>query len=216
MNSNPEPFQLTARDLEVWRGETRLLKAVDLELGEGDLLWMRGPNGSGKTSLMRCLLGLAPLEAGQVYWCGRPMNARDPDFLADVAWCGHRTGMRGELSPRENLAAWLAVIGRKARASVSGALDRVGLGSRADLPCGLLSAGQLRRAALARLLLSPARFWCLDEPLTGLDADGIRLVGQLLSEHCANRGAALVSSHQPLPDNTGATRELVLQAGEMA
>lgn len=199
--------------MEIWRGETLLLENTSLEIAAGELLWLRGPNGSGKTSLMRCLLGLAPLEAGEVSWCGQEANPRDPDFLADVAWCGHRPGLRAELSPRENLRAWLAILGQAPRGSIHEALERVGLGSRADLPCGVLSAGQLRRAALARLLLSPARFWCLDEPLTGLDADGITLVGELLREHCGDGGAALVSSHQSLPANTAPAREMMLGPG---
>lgn len=203
-----DAFQLSATGLEIWRGETLLLNDFSFRITAGELLWLRGPNGAGKTTLMRVLLGLSHAEAGQVEWCGRPRDERRAEFLSDVAWCGHQPGLRPELSPRENLRAWRPLSGRQAAVTIDDALARVGLQSRSDQPCHSLSAGQVRRAGLARLLLSAARLWCLDEPLTSLDADGQDLVGELISDHCARGGAALVSSHQALPAGAGTARTL--------
>ncbi len=213
ITAQPQPpqddaFQLSASGLEIWRGETLLLKDFSLRINAGDLLWLRGPNGAGKTTLMRVVLGLSHAETGQVEWCGHPRDERRAGFLTDVAWCGHQPGLRPELSPRENLLAWRPLAGRLSAVTVDDALARVGLDTRGDQPCHSLSAGQIRRAGLARLLLSDARLWCLDEPLTSLDADGQGLVGELIAEHCAGGGAALVSSHQPLPAGAGTAREL--------
>lgn len=203
-------FHLSAGDLEIWRGETRLLKGLSFRINAGELLWLRGPNGAGKTTLMRVLLGLSHAESGRFEWCGIPRDERRDQFLSDVAWCGHQPGLRPELTPRENLAAWQPLAGRCSGLSLDEALARVGLTRRADQLCHSLSAGQIRRAGLARLLLSKARLWCLDEPLTSLDADGQRLVGELIAEHCGRGGAALVSSHQVLPAEAGKARELMI------
>ncbi|MDQ2070751.1 cytochrome c biogenesis heme-transporting ATPase CcmA [Natronospira bacteriovora] len=207
-NASQTAFRLSASDLEIWRGETLLLNGFSCHVDAGELVWLRGPNGAGKTTLMRILLGLSHPEAGQISWCGRDIREARADFLADAAWCGHQPGLRPELTPHENLAAWLPLCGRPSGRRIEEALALVGLGDRQAQPCHSLSAGQVRRAGLARLLLSEARLWCLDEPLTSLDAEGQTLVARLLADHCRQGGAALVSSHQALPESAGPIREL--------
>lgn len=205
--------ELLARDLEIWRGETRLFHDFSFHVAAGETVWLRGPNGSGKTTLMRVILGLSHAEAGRVEWAGRDRDADREGFLSDVIWCGHAPGLRGELSPRENLAAWRPLAGGRNNRGIEAALDAVDLSDHADRPCLSLSAGQVRRAALARLLLSGARLWCLDEPLTSLDAEGQELLGRLLDDHRRDGGAALVSSHQALPASAGPVRTLEIGAG---
>ncbi|MEA5445306.1 cytochrome c biogenesis heme-transporting ATPase CcmA [Gammaproteobacteria bacterium AB-CW1] len=208
--------ELSAAGLEIWRGETRLLRNFGFQLSSGETLWLRGPNGAGKTTLMRVILGLSQADAGEVHWCGRPRDEDRSAFLADVAWCGHQTGLRPELSPRENLASWQPLAGRRSARRLSDCLERLALTAVADRPCAFLSAGQQKRASLARLLLCEASLWCLDEPLTSLDADGQTLVGELILEHRSHGGACLVSSHQPLPDSAGTVRELDLDRSHKA
>lgn len=203
--SSPE---LVARDLEIWRGETRLFDSFSFHVSPGETVWLRGPNGAGKTTLMRVVLGLSHAEAGHIEWRGQDRDADREEFLSDVVWCGHLPGLRGELSPRENLAAWLPLRGPGGRDSIDEALATVGLEAHADRPCLSLSAGQARRAGLARLLLSDAALWCLDEPLTSLDAEGQQLLGRLIDGHRRAGGSVLVSSHQALPESAGPVRTL--------
>lgn len=206
--SASNPPELVARDLEIWRGETRLFLDFSFRVSPGETVWLRGPNGAGKTTLMRVILGLSHAEHGVIEWRGRERDADREGFLSDVIWCGHLAGLRSELSPRENLTAWQPLCARHSEMSVDEALDAVGLKAHADRPCLSLSAGQARRAGLARLLLSDARLWCLDEPLTSLDAEGQDLLGRLINAHRKKGGAALVSSHQALPESAGPVRTL--------
>ncbi|MCP1726818.1 heme exporter protein A [Natronospira proteinivora] len=203
-------LELRAHGLEIWRGETCLFHDFSLNLQAGETVWLRGPNGIGKTTLMRVLLGLSHPEAGEISWCGRSREVDLEAFRREVAWLGHQTGIRGELTPRENLAAWQPLMGHSSECSLTDALSAVGLSQRADQPCQTLSAGQNRRVAMARLLMDGARLWFLDEPLTSLDAQGQDLIGQLVASHRAAGGAALVSSHQPLPASAGTARILSL------
>jgi len=207
---------LEARALCIWRGETQLFDSLSLELHARDILWLRGPNGSGKTSLLRVLTGLSEAEWGEVLWEGQALSQVRDRLYADLAWLGHQPGVRGELSPRENLWSWRPLAGQDSGMSVESALTEVGLDGRMDQPCQTLSAGQNRRVAMARLLLCHARLWCLDEPLTSLDADGQALLGRLMARHREQGGAILVSSHQSLPDILGDTREYGIGGGAAA
>ncbi|HEY0975682.1 MAG TPA: heme ABC exporter ATP-binding protein CcmA [Solimonas sp.] len=181
---------LRAEGLCVYRGDRRLLADFALDLGRGELLHLRGPNGIGKTSLLETLAGLRPVREGRV---------QRPPQEAGVHWLGHRNGLSLQLSPRENLQDWCGFsLGDADR--VPAVLERLGLPPRARLrPCRLLSAGQKRRTALARLLLVPRPLWLLDEPLDGLDAAGLSLFAELATAHLDQGGAVLMTSHQPLP-----------------
>jgi heme exporter protein A len=177
----------------VWgRGGMALSGAVNLELGAGRCLLLRGPNGTGKTTLLLTLLGLVASLDGHFEWTG---GAEDERF---IHFCGHRNAIKGRLTVEENLFFWARVNGQTGR-SVDDALETVGLAHLYDLDAGFLSAGQGRRLALARLLVTNRPVWLLDEPTAALDAEGHALVGELIGEHLDRGGMAMVATHDPIP-----------------
>jgi heme exporter protein A len=195
---------LAAHALGCERDGRMLFTALDLELRRGDLVELTGSNGSGKTTLLRILAGLAGGYSGRV-----EAAERQPGWMH---YLGHRAGLSAALSPLENLMWYTSIAGggEAHNEHCLRALARVGLAGYEDTPCHQLSAGQQRRAALARLIACEARVWLLDEPLTALDADGVRLVRALLLEHRARGGAAVCATHQTL--GVDGVRSLVLGA----
>jgi heme exporter protein A len=164
-----------------------LFDNLDLEIGPGDVIELSGPNGSGKTTLLRCLAGLTFDFEGRVERAGA------------FRYVGHRGGLNLQLSPLENLKWYAAIEGANADDDgLALLLTRVGLPGYELTPCQHLSAGQQRRAALARLGLNGAALWLLDEPLTALDDAGCAFVRDLLQQHRAGGGAALCATHQSL------------------
>jgi heme exporter protein A len=188
---------LSARELEVWRGERRLLENFNFSLAAGQLGRLTGPNGSGKTSLIRVLLRLAHAEFGSIEWCGEPVDRSDA-YASSIAYVGHVGGVTSSLSARENLRYAASLMADAPRCGIETALAEVGLAAAFDRPVLTFSAGQRRRLALARLMMSPAQLWFLDEPLTNLDAAGVELIGRLLRTHLGANGMAIVASHQPI------------------
>lgn len=182
----PEP-RLAATDLACRRGDRLLFRGLSFELDAGDALQVVGPNGTGKSSLIRLLAGLLRPFAGSV-------DRRAPTTLLD-----ERLALDEHLPLGKALAFWVRLDGRAA------ALDRLGLSTLSDVPVRFLSTGQRKRAAFSRLLAQHADIWLLDEPLNGLDADGTALVEALIAEHRARGGNAVVASHQPI-DLPGAQR----------
>ncbi len=193
--------QLQIEQLCVKRSDRVLVSGLSFALGAGELLHLRGANGCGKTSLLEVIAGLRPVEQGAI--------RRDPEALA-LHWIGHRNALALHLSAIENLQFWCGLNGADGR-QVGAALEqlRVPPGARRR-PVRTLSAGQKRRSALARLLLAPRPLWLLDEPLDGLDRDGIAVFTQMLATHLRGGGMVLMTSHQPLPDGLPAVRELEL------
>jgi heme exporter protein A len=176
---------LEASALCFHRQDEPIFGPVDVALHAGDVVLVEGDNGSGKTTLMRVLAGaLRPSRGRVVHHEGMP-----PLLL------GHHLALKGDLSARENLAVSAALYGQAAGTSIDDALDGAGLAGYEDEPVRRLSAGQKKRAALARLLLLRPRTWLLDEPYANLDRDGLDLVNRLLSVHAERGGAALVTSH---------------------
>jgi heme exporter protein A len=194
---------LACTDLACRRGNRLLFTGVNLEVRAAKAVWLRGRNGRGKTSLLRLAAGLAVPESGRVSWGGVDVR-RASVYAAVRVYIGHANALKEDLTVLESLQFLARLHGRAHdRASLSAALERVGMGSRRDAPVRTLSQGQRRRAALARLALErqPA-LWILDEPYDALDVDGIDVVNRLLHEHLARGGSVLLTSH--LPPGAGA------------
>ena len=192
----------------------RLDCEIELHLGAGEVLQIEGPNGSGKTSLLRVLCGLTPPDAGHIRWCGTDI-AEDPEgFRRDLTFIGHTAGVKRDLTARENLESAHAIAGGPAGVDHADALARVGLANHADVPLRRLSAGQARRATLARLLTERSALWILDEPFTALDADARRMLEDFIVAHCEAGGIALITTHLPADFGALPVRLLALAGHE--
>ena len=201
------PAMLAVSGLSCTRGERQLFADVNFDLGSGEWLHVQGGNGTGKTSLMRLLIGLSPADAGEIQWRGE--KAPSAEFRRELMYLGHHAAIKEELSPLENLllAAALDDTVLDERGALA-ALIRVGLRGREELPVRVLSAGQKRRVLLARLLTRPAKLWVLDEAFNALDVGAVKMLGDLIAEHLASGGMAVLTSHQPLPLPGGKTLTL--------
>jgi len=189
---------LIVEHLQCVRDDRVLFEDLNFTLAAGDLLQVEGHNGSGKTSLLRILGGLVFPTQGTVYWKNQDIQEIKSDYWATLAYFGHTAGIKVELTPFENLEMARALGSYPTTLSLSEALAQVGLGGLEEVPTRLLSAGQQRRVALARLLINRAQLWILDEPFTALDKAAIRLVEDLLNEHAQHGGIAVVTSHHPV------------------
>ncbi|MGH8307092.1 MAG: cytochrome c biogenesis heme-transporting ATPase CcmA [Gammaproteobacteria bacterium] len=192
------PQTLAVRNLAIWRGERCLCRDISFQLTDGEALHVQGPNGSGKTSLIRVLTGLGRADEGELDWCGQSLRQNGSEYRASLAYLGHSNGVKLGLSPRENLAVASALLTMHATGDVDTVLEQAGLSACAHLPCGMLSMGQRRRTALARLLLARVSLWLLDEPLASLDAAGVDLLAQMLKAHLSGGGLAVFATHQSL------------------
>jgi heme exporter protein A len=186
---------LRAVDLAAVRGERVVFAGLGLACAPGEALLLTGPNGAGKSTLLRLLAGLVPPAEGQVLWDGTDALADRPAHAARLRYLAHADALKPGLTLAENLGFWAALWG----GSVPAALEAVGLEELGPLPARMLSAGQKRRAALARLALAPVPLWLLDEPSVGLDAASIDRFGRLLAAHRARGGMVLAATHVDLP-----------------
>ncbi len=195
----PTSTGLQVQGVHLWRGERHVLRGVHLDAPHGTLWHVRGPNGAGKTTLLRVVAGFLWPEDGQVLWNGQDTRALGEEFGAQMACLGHEPALKADLTARENVR-YLVGLRRKVQDSeMTSAFTRLGLAEHADRPTRMLSAGQKRRAAMVRVLLSNAPLWLLDEPFTNLDVDGVELFAGLLAEHAAAGGVVLATTHQPIP-----------------
>jgi heme exporter protein A len=194
LTSPPYP-RLEACDLDIWRGGRRLVGRLSFALERGQKALIVGPNGSGKTSLLRIVAGLAPASSGQVTWNGVGTYDLSPEARADVVYSAHLDGLKKDLTVRENLEFYARLRG--ADEALGELLEVLSLEKVADRQVRHLSAGQRRRAGLATLLAARAKLWILDEPMTNLDAAGRTLVTGRIRTHLAAGGLALIATHQP-------------------
>ena len=205
------PTLLEVSKLGCVRGDRRLFSGLDLALPAGTFLQVTGPNGSGKTSLLRILCRLLAPAEGEIKWQGEDIRSLGEEYFTSVTYLGHRHGVKDEFSGIENLRISNALNGieisdERARS----VLERMGLAGRDSLPARLLSEGQRRRVALARLLTCGTKLWLLDEVMTSLDKGAIALIRSLIEEHLAGGGIAIVATHQDLELKTGSIERLEL------
>lgn len=184
---------LRAQGLAALRGERLVFANIAFAVPAGGALLLEGPNGAGKSTLLRVVAGLGRAEAGTLAWHDEDALADRTAHAARVAYLGHLDAVKPGLTAAENLAFW------GTPQEIGAALDRLGLLPLADLPARMLSAGQKRRLALARLTLSPAPIWLLDEPTLGLDTASVARLGAILACHRAQGGIVLAATHLPLP-----------------
>jgi heme exporter protein A len=195
MNSSAD---LRVDQIHVWRGDRHVLNGVSFAVAGGDLLHVTGPNGAGKTTLLRIVCGLLRPESGVVQWRGATVAAARSEFQQALAYASHEPALKGDLSALENLRFLVGLRRRVTRDELLASLQRAGVAECADLPARVLSAGQRRRVAMARVLACAAPLWLLDEPYTNLDTAGSRLLSALLEEHVAAGGLAVVVAHHAL------------------
>ena len=186
------------------RGGASVLEGLSLAAAPGEALVLVGRNGAGKSSLLRALAGLLRPAAGRVCWGGEDVAADPSAHALRLRWVGHGDAAKPSLTARENLGFAAELLGGDAQAALAG----MGLAAVADLPARALSSGQRRRLALARLLLSPAALWLLDEPTVGLDAASVARLGPHLARHRAAGGIVVAATHLALPLN--GAREVAL------
>jgi heme exporter protein A len=190
---------LRVSHLSCSRGHKPLFADVSFELNAGQALHLEGDNGVGKTSLLRIICGLSPADAGEVCWHDQAIQHNAAAFRSSLFYLGHGLSLKEELTALENLMSDAAVSGRSlTEPQAMVALARMGLRGREHLPLRVMSQGQKRRTALARLLASQAPLWVLDEPFVALDVKAVDGLRGLLAEHVVNGGMVLFTSHQPV------------------
>jgi heme exporter protein A len=192
---------IEAVDLTCERGERLLFSGLSFSAENGTLLRIAGPNGTGKTSLLRMMCGLLEPTGGEIRWKGGNIRKLREEYWKDLAYIGHLNGVKDDLTVRENLRVSVRVAGRTAtETQLAQALDAVGLAGFEDTMARFLSQGQRRRVALARLYVSEAvPLWILDEPFTALDVRGVAHLSALIARHIENGGTVVLTTHQEVP-----------------
>jgi heme exporter protein A len=204
---------LEVRDLECMRGDHRLFTGLNFSLQGGELLRLRGSNGSGKTSLLRTVCGLLEPAEGEVLWKGNNIRSQRDEFNGALTYLGHHNGVKAELTGFENLRLSCVLSGQRVEEEhIYDALGQIGLGGREDLPTQVLSQGQKRRVALARLLLSEAELWVLDEPFTALDVGAVAMLSKLIESHLQKGRMVMFTTHQEVDIRAGALCEVDLDS----
>ncbi|MDO9894199.1 cytochrome c biogenesis heme-transporting ATPase CcmA [Glaesserella parasuis] len=189
--------QLSLINIACERGETRLFEGCSLTISSGQWWQIEGHNGIGKTSLLRILAGLAVAVEGEVQWNGIKIQQQREQYYANLFYLGHHAGVKPELTTWENLRFFQKIQGLPLDdEALWNALGKVSLIGREDLPCSHLSAGQERRVALAKLWLTKATLWILDEPFTAIDKKGVAELIAHIEQHCEQGGMVIFTSHQ--------------------
>ena len=200
---------LSLQQVTCMRGDRTLFNNLSFELELGQWAHLKGANGSGKTSLLRLVAGLARPVEGEICWGGQPIGSVRETYHADMIYLGHHEGVKEDLSALENLQLGMAQDGiTLSDAEALNALHAVGLKGREDLPVRVLSAGQKRRALMSRLVAKRRAFWILDEPFNALDVKGVEWLTQRIVEHVQTGGMVLLTSHQTIPLEGGQVVQL--------
>jgi heme exporter protein A len=193
------------------RGDRELFTDLSFTASPESLLHVRGRNGSGKTTLLRALCGLLQPDSGEIRWRGERIRDLAEDYNRDLLYFGHLNGIKADLTGLENLRIAATLDQDPAPESeIVSALERIGLAGFEDLPTRMLSQGQKKRVALARLILSKAPLWILDEPFTALDADAVDQLQTLIAEQVAGGGTVVLTTHQEVALTSGEIQRLTL------
>lgn len=202
---------LNIANLECVRGDRQLFSELSFAMDEGSLLHVHGPNGSGKTTLLRAIAGLVLPEDGEIQWNGVPTRKLGEDFNRELLYLGHHYGLKFELTGYENLRIFANLSGFDvSERQVEVALKTMGLAHCVELPVKVLSQGQKKRVALARLLLQPSRLWILDEPFVALDVTAVSMLLDMIENHVADKGMVILTTHQEVDVEVGKLQHLHL------
>lgn len=185
---------LECRDLTCVRNDKKLFTGLSFKLAKGKSLIIKGHNGSGKTSLLCIIAGLLDAQSGEVKWRRKNINYDPFSFREDLIYIGHKNALKEYQTVGQNLQFWRDVYGAKPTA-FNAAIKKLRLKELLDMPCNMLSAGMRRRVALARLLLSPAKLWLLDEPFSHLDKKHVKIFSTIIKQHNKKGGVAVITSH---------------------
>jgi len=198
-------------ELECVRGDRRLISGLNFSLQQGELLHLHGHNGSGKTTLMRTICGLIQQSDGEILWNGENSRKLAEEFTGELTYIGHKNGIKDDLNGVENLQLNCRLAGEPVdRERAWDVLEKIGLRGHEDLPARVLSQGQKRRVTLARLLLSKAPLWILDEPFTALDMAAVEFLQSIISRHVEQGGMVILTTHQEVSLTRGQVRQLRL------
>ncbi|MGP4130400.1 cytochrome c biogenesis heme-transporting ATPase CcmA [Pantoea tagorei] len=223
----PQPYAIILPTFFSWRDSSGMLEVINLScvrdertlfhglsfgVAAGDIVQIEGPNGAGKTSLLRLLAGLSRPEEGEVRWQSQPIRQQREQWHQSLLFLGHQPGVKAVLSPLENLRFCHP---NRNDAQIFDALECVDLLGYEEVPVAQLSAGQQRRVALARLWLSDAALWILDEPLTAIDKAGVEKLMKRFTQHAEKGGLVILTTHQDLPESDGRVRKIALTGAEL-
>ncbi|MFQ5469914.1 MAG: cytochrome c biogenesis heme-transporting ATPase CcmA [Gammaproteobacteria bacterium] len=198
-------------NLAVVRGDRQLFTELEFSANDGELLYVHGPNGSGKTTLLRMLCGLVMPTDGEIHWKGEQISELGEAFRRELFYLGHLNAIKADLTGLENLRIQDKLAGQAISVDKAlDALERMGLEGFEDFPTKILSQGQKRRVALARLLLTNAKLWVLDEPFVALDKKTVEALSAIFSEHLTKKGIIVLTTHQEVAIDTATVNQVKL------
>ena len=187
---------LTVKNLSCWRNEQALFSGLSLSLSPKNIIFLQGENGSGKTSLLRILCGFRLPDEGEIRWGDKSISSI-PEYFENISYVGHKNGIKDELTVEENLNL-MRSMATASNVKTEDVLKKIGLFQRSDVLARQLSAGQKRKLALARLMMTENSFWVLDEPFTSLDTATVKFFEQLIKQHITRGGMLILTSHHEI------------------